>query len=50
MNLQNRKEAQRLKRMNVLGGRMGGRDNYGVWVGHVHTAIFKMESQQVSTV
>ena len=28
------------------GGRMGGRDIYGVWDGHVDTAIFKMDKQQ----
>ena len=28
------------------GGRMGSRDSYGVWNGHVHTAIFKMDNQQ----
>ena len=28
------------------GGRMGGRDIQGVWGGHVHTAIFKMDKQQ----
>ena len=26
-------------------GRMVGRDSQGVWVGHVHTAIFKMVQQ-----
>ena len=31
-------------------GRMGGRDNYQAWDGHVHTAIFKMDSQQGPTV
>ena len=25
-----------------VGGRMRGRDDQGVWGGHVHTAIFKM--------
>ena len=28
------------------GGRMRGRDSWGVWDGHVHTAIFKMDNQQ----
>ena len=28
------------------GGRMRGRDNQGVWDGHVHTGIFKMDNQQ----
>ena len=32
------------------GGRMGSRDSYGVWNGHVHTAIFKMDDQQGPTV
>ena len=30
----------------VPGGKNGGRDSYGVWGGDVHTAIFKMDSQQ----
>ena len=29
----------------VAGVRIGGRDNQGVWDGHVHTAIFKMDNQ-----
>lgn len=29
---------------------MGGRDSYGVWDGHAHTAIFKMRNQQGPTV
>ena len=31
------------------GGRMGARDSQGVWDGHVHTDIFKMDSQQGPT-
>ena len=31
-------------------GRMEGRDSQGVWDGHVHTAIFKMDNQQGATV
>ena len=31
-------------------GRMGGRDSSGVWDGHVHTAIFKIDNQQGPTV
>ena len=23
----------------------GGRDSYGVWEGHVHAAVFKMDKQ-----
>ena len=29
---------------------MRGRDGQGVWGGHVHTAIFKMDTQQGPTV
>ena len=29
---------------------VGGSDSYGVWVGHIHTAIFKMDNQQAPTV
>ena len=29
---------------------MGERDNYGVWDGHIHTAVFKMHYQQGPTV
>ena len=29
---------------------MGGRNSQGVWDGHVHTAIFKMDNQQGPTV
>ena len=32
------------------GGRMRERDSLGVWDGSVHTAIFKMDKQQVSTI
>ena len=27
--------------------RVGGRDSQGVWDGHVHGAIFKMDNQQL---
>ena len=27
-------------------GKDGGRDSYGVWEGHGHTAVFNMENQQ----
>ena len=33
----------------VARGRMGRRDSQGVWDGHVHTAIFKMNNQQGPT-
>ena len=32
------------------GGRMGERNSKGVWGGHVHTAIFKMDNQQGPTI
>ena len=50
--LQNRKWLIDLK-MNLwlpAGGRMRERDSLGVWDGSVHTAIFKMDKQQVSTI
>ena len=28
-----------------MGAEWGGRDDYRVWEGHVHTAIFKMDNQ-----
>ena len=28
----------------------GGKDGQGIWDGHVHTAIFKTDNQQGSTV
>ena len=31
-------------------GKGQGRDSWGVWNGHVHTAIFKMDNQQGSTI
>ena len=34
----------------MLGGKDGGRNSLGVWDGHVHTAIFKMDNQQGPTV
>ena len=30
-------------------GKMRGRDSWGVWDGHEHTAIFKMDNQQGPT-
>ena len=32
------------------GVRVGGQDSQGVWDGHVHSAIFKMDNQQGHTV
>ena len=42
-----RKDSQ-IERMNLRlpGERMGGRDSWGVWDGHVHTTTFKMDNQQ----
>ena len=31
----------------VARGKDGGRDSQGVWDGHEHTAIFKMDNQKV---
>ena len=33
-----------------MGDRVEGRDSQGVWAGHVHTAIFKMDNQRGPTV
>ena len=30
----------------VAGRRMRGRDSWGVWDGHVHTALFKTDNLQ----
>ena len=40
------------QRMNLLllEGRMGGRDSQGVWDGHVHKVIFKMDNKHVSII
>ena len=46
------KTDSQIQRMNFWfpGGRMAQRDSQGVWDGHVHTAIFKMDNQQEPTV
>ena len=36
--------------MVARGQKMGGRDSQGVWDGHVHTAILKMDNHQGPTV
>ena len=48
INLKNRTRLTDLERMNltVVRGKAGERDSQGVCDGHVHTAIFKMDSQQ----
>ena len=50
--LTKQKETHRLRKRTYgcQGGRIRGRDSYGVWDGHVHTAIFKMDNQQGPTV
>ena len=51
MNLQNRERPTDLEnKLMVAGGMDGGRDSQGVWDGHVHSVIFKMEDQQGPTV
>ena len=46
MNLQYRNILTGLeKELMVVRGKNGGRDNYGVWDCHVHTAIFKTDNQ-----
>ena len=50
MNLQNRKIIDLENELMVAGGKDGGGDSWGVWDGHVHTAIFKMANQQGPTV
>ena len=42
-------QTQRMS-LRLLGRRMGRRDSWGVWDGHVHTVIFKMDNQQSPTV
>ena len=40
-----KKKTQRLCKL-MVAGRRGGRNSWGVWDAHVHTAIFKMGNQQ----
>ena len=44
---QNRKKLKDLEKELTVAR---GRDSYGVWEGHVHTATFKMDNQQGPTV
>ena len=48
MNLQKKKQIHRLRNQTYgyQRGKVSGRDSYGVWEGHVHTAIFNMDNQQ----
>ena len=34
----------------LLWGGLWGRGSWGVWDGHIHTAVFKMDSQQGPTI
>ena len=43
------KETHRLS-LWLPGGKNGVKDTQGIWNGHVHTAIFKTDSQQGPTV
>ena len=46
MNLQKRKRLTDLENeLLVARGKEGGRDNKGVWDGHIHTAIFKIDNR-----
>ena len=42
MNLPTKQKDSQTQKMNLwlLGGRVGGRDSWGGWDGHVHTAVF----------
>ena len=46
------KQTHRLKRTNLWlsAGTIEGGDSQGVWNGHVHAAIFKMDNQQEPTI
>ena len=46
MNLQNKNQIQRTSLWLGVGERLTERDRQGVWDGHKHTAIFKMDNQQ----
>ena len=43
MNLQKRKRLRLRKQTHSC---CVGRDSYGLWEGHVHTTLFKMDNQQ----
>ena len=45
--LAKQKQTHRLRKQ--IYGYQGGRDSYGVWDQHIHTAIFKMDNQQGPT-
>ena len=48
--LPQQKETHRLRDQRIARGKDGGGDSFGVWDGQVHTAVFKMDSQQGPTV
>ena len=50
MNLQNRKRLTDLENEHMVAGRKDGGKRQGVWEGHEHTAVFKMDKQQGPTV
>ena len=52
MNIFIKQRDSQTQRMNLWlpGGKFGGRDNQGVWDGHVYTAIFNMDNQQGPTI
>ena len=39
-----------MNKLTVARGKEKGKDNLGVWDGHVHTALFTMDKQQGPTV
>ena len=41
-----RNDANELAKQSTNLWLLGGKDSYGVWDGHVYTAIFKMDNQQ----
>ena len=50
MNSQNRNRLTDSKKKSMVVGRKDtGRSNQGVWDGHVHTALFKMDHQHGHT-
>ena len=46
MNLQNRRRLTDLESLRSPTERMGRKDSQGVWDGHVHSEIFKVDNQQ----
>ena len=44
-----RNDANELAKQSTNLWLLGGKDSYGVWDGHVYTAIFKMDNQREPT-